>query len=174
MTVELLRNQWRMLGHWKKLCPWYFSLAQETTYTWDWLTKLTQVCRGTILYLFLILGDFGFSEFSFWYAPFWTLVESRSYFRRFLLYLAVESYVELMNKDSGKKLAFLNIHWGLNLWKEMTLRNDILFSKRVTIRRWMSVVTGTTQDNQRHQCLCPWSQANKYQVRTKEHWDSDK
>lgn len=157
-----------MLGHWKKLCPWYFSLAQETTHM-ALADKTYSSLQGNYIVPVSYLGDSSFSEFSFDMHHFWTLMKMSHVLEDFFYNLQFESYVELMNKDSGEKIGFLNIHRGLNLWKEMTLRNDILFSKGNNQKgecQWWQVQGRNI--NQRHQCLCPWSQTNKYQVRTKE------
>lgn len=77
----------------------------------------------------------------------------------------------------------------LNWWTKIVGKKNWLFKytlrseshERRWPQKWYIVFMGNNQKgecqwwqvqlrdiNQRHQCLCPWSQTNKYQVRTKE------
>lgn len=55
---ENIEHQQRMQGHWKKLRPWYFSLAQEMTCIMILSDKIYSVYKGSILYLSLIWVTF--------------------------------------------------------------------------------------------------------------------
>lgn len=111
------------------------------------------VYRGILLHLSLIwvIFPFFFCFFVFlvlnWYAAFLNSRKNELCSSRFLLYFVARELCWIDRGRWGKRLAFFHIHWGLNLWKKMTIKNDTLLLKGNSQKgacQWLQAQGGTS------------------------------